>query len=288
MLLLSLLLPLTLSTIYLLSLLTAHPPPPLRPKIFVLGLSKTGTTSIGDALALLGYKRIGWKDIRSRSLVHTYLHGDFSALVEQTNYFDAFEDLPWPFVYREMAERFPDAKFILTLRRDEESWVRSLTRHMARGEWAPAEAFYGVQRVEGSEEVVRGVYRNHSRGVREYFEGMPERYVEIVVDDGDENWGKLCRVARCPGGVVPTIGFPKSNTAEHWHDGGFVAKLHWLWGWTATRIEELSSTIYYERQWPVVNRALELVWNFISVVELAICQLYFTYVVQNEQLLPVG
>jgi hypothetical protein len=288
MLLTSLLLPLTLSAIYLLSLQIAQPSTTLRPKIFVLGLSKTGTTSVGNALALLGYKRLGWKDIRSRSLVQTYLHGDLSALVEQTQYFDAFEDLPWPFVYREMAELYPDAKFILTLRRDEETWIRSLRRHMGRGDWGPAEAFYGAQRVEGNEEAVLGVYRNHSKSVRNYFERMPERYAELVVDDGDKNWEVLCRVALCPGSIAPTVGFPRSNTAEHWHDGTFVAMLHRLWGWTVTRIEDLTATVYYELQWPVVNRLLELVWHYISVVELAVCQFYFTYVVQQEQLLPVG
>ena len=82
----------------------AQPPATLRPKIFVIGLSKTGTSSIGDALAILKYKRLGWKDIRSRHLVHTFANRDFGALVDQTRYFDAFEDLPWPFMYRQMAE----------------------------------------------------------------------------------------------------------------------------------------------------------------------------------------
>jgi hypothetical protein len=142
--------------------------------------------------------------------------------------------------------------------------------------------------VEGNEEVVLSAYRNHTKAVREYFEGMPERYAELVVDDGDRNWELLCRVAKCPDGVVPTVGFPRSNTAEDWQDGSFVANLHWLWSWTATKIEELTSSIYYERQWPVVNRFLELLWHYTSVVELAICQLYFTYVVQRDQLLPVA
>ena len=288
MLIASLIIPFILSSIYLISLQIAQIPTNLKPKIFVLGLSKTGTTSVGDALALLGYKRIGWKDIRSRGLVHTYIHGDLSALLEQTHYFDAFEDLPWPFVYREMAELFPDAKFILTLRRDEETWVSSMRRHMERGHWKPAEAFYGAQMVEGNEGIVLNAYRNHTKGVREYFEGTPEKYVELVVDDGDRNWELLCRVAKCPDGVVPTVAFPRSNTAEHWQDGRFVARLHWIWGWTATRVEELTSSIYYERQWPVANRFLGLLWHYISVVELAICQLYYTYVVQGDQLLPVA
>jgi hypothetical protein len=51
----------------------AQPPPGLKPKIFVIGLSKTGTTSIGDALEMLGYRRLGWRDIRSQHMVHTWV-----------------------------------------------------------------------------------------------------------------------------------------------------------------------------------------------------------------------
>ena len=282
------LIPLVLSTVYFVAYQVAQPPSTLKPKIFVIGLSKTGTTSVGNALALLGYKRLGWKDIRSRHLVHTFIHGDLAALIDQTHYFDAFEDLPWPFAYREMAEMYPDSKFVLTLRKDDQTWLRSARRHMGRGNWEPAEFFYGAQDVDANPQVVLSSYRNHTADVRQYFEDKPERYTELVIDDGDVNWRRLCEVAQCPRGLVPIIEFPKSNTAEHWKDGSFVANLHWLWGWTITRIEEVTSYYYYSHQWPILNRILELVWHYISIVELAICQMYFKLAVQSQEPLPVG
>lgn len=287
MLLSAVLIPLALSTIYLVSYHVSRPTTDLKPKVFVLGLSKTGTTSVGNALALLGYKRIGWKDIRSRHLVHTFIHGDLSALVDQAHYFDAFEDLPWPYVYHEMAEMYPNAKFVLTLRKDEDTWLKSMRRHMGRGTWEPAAFFYGAQNVDGNEQIVLNYYRNHTANVRDYFKDKPDRYAELVIDDGDVNWNVLCQVAQCPEGLTPTVEFPKSNTVEHWHDGDFLANLHSLWGWTITRLEEYTSKVYYEHQWPVMNRTLELVWHYISIVELAICQLYFQFVVQTQQPLPV-
>jgi hypothetical protein len=78
----------------------AQPPTNLKPKVFVIGFSKTGTTSFGDALAQIGYKRLGWKDIRSRHMVHSYVNGEYDPLIEQTRFYDAFEDLPWPHLYR--------------------------------------------------------------------------------------------------------------------------------------------------------------------------------------------
>ncbi|KAF2773960.1 hypothetical protein EJ03DRAFT_251458, partial [Teratosphaeria nubilosa] len=215
------------------------------PKIFVLGLSKTGTTSIGDALALLGYKRLGWKDIRSRHLVHTWANGDHSALITQTRYFDAFEDLPWPFMYQEMAEMYPDAKFLLSLRKDDETWLRSMRRHVGRGEWQPYSYFYGTTQVEGNEETVLNSYRNHTENVRAYFRDQPHRYAELNIDHGDPNWDVLCRLADCPDGRVPSVPFPRSNTAANWSNGPVVDRLHFLWSWTITRIEEFSSESVY-------------------------------------------
>ncbi|KAK3636942.1 hypothetical protein LTR56_012602 [Elasticomyces elasticus] len=235
----------------------AQPPATLRPKIFVIGLSKTGTSSIGDALALLQYKRLGWKDIRSRHLVHTWANGDYSALIDQTRYFDAFEDLPWPYMYRQMAEMYPDAKFLLSLRKDERTWLESMRRHVGRGSWQGYRYFYGATEVDGHEDVVLQSYTNHTNEVRAYFQDKPDRYGELVIDDGDKNWEVLCRMAECPEGRVPSIPFPKSNTAAHWQQGALIDNLHFMWSWSITRMEELSAESYYQGGWSVVNGLLD-------------------------------
>ena len=278
--------PIYLSALGLLVNYFATPPTYLKPKVFVIGLSKTGTTSIGNALDFLGYKRIGWKDIRSRHLAHTYIHGDLKPLIGQTEYFDAFEDLPWPYVYQGMAERYPDAKFVLSLRKDEKTWLESMRRHMGRGTWEPAAHFYGAEHVDGNEETVLNAYRNHTANVRRYFEDKPDRYVEMVVDDGDANWKTLCSVAQCPEGQIPSVSFPRSNTVADWHDGHPLANLHWLYGWTVTRIEELTEHAYYESKNPVLNLVLRKTWHVINISELAICEVYFKIAVKGQ--LPLG
>lgn len=268
---------LLLGFLYYLATYISQPSPDLKPKIFVLGLSKTGTTSIGNALALLGYKRLGWKDIKSRHLVSSYLHGETEALLWQTQHYDAFEDLPWPFVYREVAERWPDAKFVLSLRRDEETWVRSLRRHLGRGPWAPAKAIYGADSVEGNEEVVLEVYRNHSAAVREYFADKPEKLVEIVIDDRDGNWEKLCEVARCPADKMKGMDFPKSNTASSWHDGEMGARMHRKLIDTISIMEEALGEVYYGMRIPLVNLVLDGVWRVIDAFELASVEMWFRF-----------
>ena len=219
--------------------------------------------------------------------MHTFIHGDKQPLIEQSKHFDAFEDLPWSFLYREMAEMYPDANFILSLRKDEKTWLKSLRRHMSRGTWEPALFFYGAHQVDGNEDVMLNAYRNHTASVREYFKDQPERYGEIIIDNGDANWGTLCRLAQCPQGAIPVIGFPKSNTAAHWRDGSIVSLPSRLWLTTLTKLEDWTSEVYYERQWPVVNTLMEWVWYMISMVELACCNVYHQVAVKGQAPLSV-
>lgn len=252
-----------------------QPPQTLRPKVFVLGLSKTGTTSIGDALQRLGYRRLGWSDIRSRQLVHTWANEGAKPLLELTRYYDAFEDLPWPFVYKEMAERYPDAKFVLSLRENEETWLRSMSVHVGRGRWLPYTYFYGADTYPGNEDVMRHSYRNHTQNVRSYFHDKPERLVELNIDDGDVNWGVLCRVARCPGGKVPAIAFPRSNAAASWNVGFLGNTCQWLWSWLVTRLEEQSSYLYYSSGYEGLKTPLGTFWAIYDILEKVYTEVYF-------------
>lgn len=82
-----------------------------RPKIFGIGLSKTGTTSLAHALEILGYRT---KDYPGLS---RYRAGDLSSVdLAVVDAYDALTDTPIPSFYRELDQRYPGAKFILTVR----------------------------------------------------------------------------------------------------------------------------------------------------------------------------
>ena len=81
-----------------------------KAKVFCIGFHKTGTTSLELALKKLGYRvtgSFGTKDPDIAEKVHEMAY----AMVPE---YDAFEDNPWPILYRELDERFPGSKFILT------------------------------------------------------------------------------------------------------------------------------------------------------------------------------
>jgi hypothetical protein len=252
------------------------PSPLLRPKIFVIGLSKTGTTSIGDALEKLGYRRLGWTHVRSRVMVHTWINGDRTTNLELTHLYDAFEDLPWPIMYRKMAETYPDAKFILSRRRDEATWLRSMRVHMGRGKWEPYSHFFGADTFEGNEEIIRASYVNHTQDVQSFFADKPGRMVEMNIDDGDANWEVLCRVAECPGGQAPSqLSFPRSNTKAAWEGGVVVENLHWYWGWTVTRLEEQIVHHFYRSELETVKAVLRAVLRVYLVCIRGWYELYY-------------
>lgn len=204
-----------------------------RPKVFVIGLSKTGTTSLGDALELLSYRRTGWEDIRSRFLFRAYTRGDLSLLVDRTFDFDAFEDLPWSLVYREMAFLYPNAKFILTLRKSEDAWLESIKRHTKGRKWDGHETVYGAEEATGHEGAYLDAYRNHTDSVREFFAspGQEGRLLEFVIDQPDiskgERWSRLCEflgISDSKAMMMRQLEFPWSNAKSHPKDDTAVRR----------------------------------------------------------------
>lgn len=96
-------------------------------KIFCVGRNKTGTTSLEAALKELGYK-MGDQTL-GEALINEYNYRDWKPIVDFCKTADAFQDAPfsWPYTWMAMHINFPKAKFILTVR-DEEQWYNSLIR----------------------------------------------------------------------------------------------------------------------------------------------------------------
>lgn len=179
------------------------------PKVFVVGLNKTGTTSLGDALRFVGYRRLGWGDFTSRKLFHDWYSGNLEPLIKCTTEYDAFEDLPWPFVYQEMAALYPDSKFILSTRANAEVWWKSISRHTARRVWIGHELTYGSYSAAEDKDGYIDLYLRHQQDVRQFFKDQPGRLLDLNIDEGAD-WTTLCEFLGCKS--VPQSPFPKSNS----------------------------------------------------------------------------
>ncbi|XP_031564443.1 uncharacterized protein LOC116299866 [Actinia tenebrosa] len=103
-------------------------------KLICAGLSKTGTTSIAHALRILGYKVCRCHDqilYYMDEWLDLYKHGkvpDFYAMFKDV---DVVIGSPCNFFFEELMEAFPDAKVILSIRRDENAWIKSFKNHFA-------------------------------------------------------------------------------------------------------------------------------------------------------------
>ncbi len=186
---------------------------PQSPKVFVIGMQKTGTTSMGEALARLGYRNGGGFRInhpRGVQIDEPITREKVWEIARQRAALaDAFEDNPWPMFYREVDAAFPGSKFILTERASAE-WLKSVVRHFADNPGPYANLIYGVDQPRGNETRYLEVYQKHNADVRAYFAKRPRDL--LVLDlEGGHGWPELCGFL---GRSIPSTPFPHMNRAS--------------------------------------------------------------------------
>src|SRR5947209_7697875 len=95
-------------------------------KVIGIGLPKTGTTTLGKCLNILGFVRqTSW----TREVATYYENRNIDVLMAYAESFDSFEDYPWCFLYKEFDETFPGSKFVYTVRKDLHIWLESRRKH---------------------------------------------------------------------------------------------------------------------------------------------------------------
>lgn len=184
---------------------------PVRPvKVVGVGLPKTGTTTLGYCFRRFGYKHRGY----DMDLALQAKRNQLSRVLAETEKYEAFEDWPWFMVYKEIDERFPGSKFILTIRKDTETYVRSLRGHHER-EGIRNKDFvkpywwdevHGVAPDQWDYEKSAKRYETHNRDVLEYFRARPNDFLVVCWENGD-GWAELSNFLnrRCPDEAFPHL-----------------------------------------------------------------------------------
>jgi hypothetical protein len=158
----------------------------MKTKVFCIGFHKTGTTSIAVALKKLGYRVTGPNGVNDPNIEHNAL----AMATRLATKYDAFQDNPWPLLYREMDKEFPGSKFILTTR-DPDSWIVSQVRHFGRNETPMRKWIYGVGCPQGNEDIYIRRFTRHNEDVCSYFSDRPKDLLLLNLINGD-GWDKLC------------------------------------------------------------------------------------------------
>ena len=189
-----------------------------KPKIFGVGLSRTGTTTLTQALRLLGYTAFHFPDTRvTQAELTGYLSGpDVPFHLTVADQYDALLDTPVVAIYRELSKAYPDSLFVLTVR-ERTSWLASCERFWRNA--VPRQydgpragyckrintAVYG--RLDFDAAAFTEVYERHLAGVMDWFQDQPRRLLVLDICAGEE-WRELCAFLEVP---APALPFPHAN-----------------------------------------------------------------------------
>ena len=182
----------------------------MTPKIFCVGFHRTGTSSLRAALERLGYRVCGSVATEEPDIAVRAGEIAFGLL----DRYDAFVDNPWPILFRELDQRCPGSRFILTTR-PSDAWFRSVTRFFGPKTTPMREWIYGAGSPLGNEARYVERFERHNREVLDYFRDRPDDLLVLRITEG-ETWRELCEFL---GHEVPHDPFPHMVPSKAPDDG---------------------------------------------------------------------
>lgn len=179
-----------------------------KQKIFGLGLSRTGTTSLTIALKNARY-----------NIIH---YPTQQELFSSSN--DGATDIPVTIAYKELDKKFPGSKFVYTIR-DKEEWIEALRRYINRksstrvseSSKAIRRATYGTWTFNDDEwELYSNSYDFWLNDITQYFKDRPSDFIILNIVNRQDNPSKLynflnikktppARFQKSEGGFPPNV-----------------------------------------------------------------------------------
>ncbi len=176
-------------------------------QIFEIGLGRTGTRSVCEAVRYFGFNtRHGFdkcpecskdwleKRLRGTTDAHTYSTCEYSGNISSTN---------WKWLVRD----YPEAKFILT-ERPVRKWLRSWSvRQKAHERWldevkegllfSHLVCLHHFDQIAFDRKNWRYGYEKHNDEVKSYFDGSCLLVLNVFEEDGQFVWDKLAKFLGC-------------------------------------------------------------------------------------------
>lgn len=186
------------------------------PKIFCIGLNKTGTSSLHHALKILGIKSIHFKNDIGENIKDMIAqnHDTNQYLLKGIEEYEAYLDWSHPStnnLFKEFDKLHPGSKFIFTTR-SMDSWLKSIEKHVKRTPnlkqlrkenpdnlWLSFDTEFWIK-----------TYQSHHKDVYDYFKSREEDLLVFDITNGDR-WEKLCDFLELD---IPSVAFPEVNTAK--------------------------------------------------------------------------
>lgn len=174
-------------------------------RVFGIGLSKTGTSSLCEALEILGYRSVH-NPTDERSIM-ALLTGDLHCPAIEYN--DAVCDIIFSRHFRELDRLYPGSLFILT-ERDRQAWHASCAKHWSQRSVCRQKLWnedlvdfnmYGTTLYQ--KRLFDDTYNSHYSAVQQHFSGT-HQLLSMNICSGD-GWSVLCQFL---GKDIPSIPFP--------------------------------------------------------------------------------
>ena len=150
-------------------------------RVFVLGDARTGTTSVHHWFLSANIRSIHYyiKEASQIEPVHKHRRQNWESLKSfiDTSEYQAFSDYPTRIFFRELMEHYREAKFILTRRRDVETWLRSMRSYFSYAELDLV--------------LLRSYYACLNEEIRSYSEFFGASLLEVCIDDDSTNNARL-------------------------------------------------------------------------------------------------
>lgn len=183
-------------------------------KVFCIGLNKTGTRSLHEALQLLGFRSVHWGGsdpataVRRGAEIRQAVEGalrEGRPLLDDLEDADAYSDiLALSTNFDVLDVQYPHSKFILTVR-DLAGWLHSRRRHVEANLERRARGEYDGTFLEVDIDAWVAEALDHEARVRAHFADRPGDLLVLDIVAGD-GWERLCPFLGRP---VPEPPFPR-------------------------------------------------------------------------------
>ena len=184
-------------------------------KIFSIGFNKTGTTSLTETFKRHRYKVA--PQTKGEQLCKDWAKNDFTKIIKLCEDYEVFQDRPFsmPGTYKHLDEAFPNSKFILSVRDNEDKWYGSFIRFQRMifgGKITPSANIlkksqhcykgwmYDVIKDQYNtpdddlynKETLTNIYLKHNKDVLEYFKDRPDDLLVINLKHED-SYKRFCK-----------------------------------------------------------------------------------------------
>lgn len=185
---------------------------PVGAKVFGVGLQKTGLTSLRRLMRRCGLNARAGNATQRRNF---FVLRDYDAVLRHYDTADFFCDWPTPLMYRLAYEKYGEnSLFILTVRKDSQTWFESLKRHNAFAHPLRNKhhRIFGRYYPHGFDQEHIAYYERHNREVVRFFkERAAQNQLLVVQVDEPQAVARVTQFLRIKTEITE---FPHRNASQ--------------------------------------------------------------------------